>query len=212
MPKTVYKQYAAEWESDEIADEYEENEERVSELGNIVEKVKKKVGACAFSDICLAGNYTIISKNEQDDIPVPVSYKEYRKIEHFRKGLLCNKNYPFPKRLFFCESEPVLVQNAFQNDEMYDISFKPYDSEFLEEIELLLSEISNRVKKLLSSNQKRSEYDKYFQEKYSQLKEKENATILWYLDQIGIRNEKDFVYFMRQEIPIIKRQLREETL
>lgn len=62
MPKTVYSQYEAEWEGDEAFDEYEENEERVCELGNIVEKVKKKANVCSFSDICLAGNYTILGK------------------------------------------------------------------------------------------------------------------------------------------------------
>ena len=58
---------------------------------------------------------------------------------------------------------------------------------------------------------KRSEYEAYFISKYTELKDKENATVLWYLDQIGIRNEKDFVYFMRQELPIIKQQIKEDS-
>lgn len=211
MPKTVYNQYAAEWESEEMADEYEENEERVSELGKMVEKVKKKAGVCSFSDICLAGNYTIIGKNEKDEIPVPVSYKEYRKIEHFRKGLLYSKTYPFPKRLFFCESDSILVQNAFRENDLYDISFKAYDTEFLTEIELLLNEVTEKIKVFLLDGVKRSEYEAYFISKYTELKDKENATVLWYLDQIGIRNEKDFVYFMRQELPIIKQQIKEDS-
>lgn len=213
MPKMVYNQYVAEWESDEAADEYEENEERVSELGRMVEKVKKKTNTCSFSDVCLAGNYTIIGKNEQDDIPVPVSYKEYKKIEQFRRGLSCGKNYSFPKKLFFCELEPRLIQNAFQDEnKSCDISFKAYDSELLREIDILLIEVSGKVKEFICANKKLSEFKDYFISKYIELKSKENITILWYLDQIGIRNEKDFAGFMMLELPNIKYQMKKEDL
>lgn len=211
MPKNVYNQYAAEWESEEAADEYEENEERVSELSEIVEKVKKKADVCSFSDICLAGNYMIISRDEQEDIPVPVSFKEYRKIERFRNGIKAGKACSFPKRLFFFDAEPDLVKSAFENENRtVDISFKPYDSEFLDGISQLLSEITIAIKDLYVSHRERQAYDIMFSSKYNELKNNENAEILWYLDQVGIRTEKDFVYFMRQELPLIKQQIKEE--
>ena len=208
MPKITYNQYEVEWE----IDEYEKNEKRVSELREMVEKAKKKVNVCSFSDIILAGNYTLISGiTEETDISVPVSYREYREIERFRKGVSDNKEYPFPESLFFCESNLMLIQDAFrQENKLYYIEFKPYDSEWLTGIEQLLSEVAEKVKEFWQNKMKRREYVSYFSKKYNELINEENATMLWHLDKIKIENEKDFVYFMLQELPIIKQQIKED--
>ena len=206
MPKIAYNQYKVECE----IDEYEKNEKRVSELRKMVEEAKKKAHVYSFSDIILAGNYTLISR-EETDILVPVSYSEYRKIERFRKGVSDNKEYPFPKSLFFCESNLMLIQDAFrQENKLYDIVFKAYDSEFLTGIEQLLSEVAEKVKEFWQNEMKRSEYESYFSEKYNELINEENATMLWHLDKLKIENKKDFVYFMKQELPIIKQQIKED--
>ena len=211
MPKTVYSQYSAEWESEEAVDEYEENEERISELEEIAEKAKRKAEVCSFSDICLAGNYTLISRDEQEDIPVPVSFKEYRKIERFRSLSKEGKSCSFPKRLFFNDIDAEAIQAAFENeDKLYDITFKPYDEELLTCVTDLLSEMKSVVKDYYGTNRKRKEYMEVFARKYHDLQKEENAIILWYLSQVGIRNEKDFVYFMKQELPEIKKQIKEE--
>lgn len=207
MPKTAYSQYSAEWESEEAADEYEENEERVSELEEIAEKAKRKAEICSFSDICLAGNYTLISRDEQEEIPVPVSFKEYRKIKRFRSGLSCN----FPKRLFFNDIDAEVIQKAFENEgSLYDITFKPYDEELLAGITDLISDMKSTVKDYYDADKKRKDYIDAFAMKYRELQKEGNAIILWYLGQVGIRSEKDFIYFMKQELPEIKKELKED--
>lgn len=208
MPKIAYNQYYAEWESNEAINEIEKNEKRITKLSEVVESVKKKSQVCSFSDVCLAGNYTIISSNETEDIPVPVSFKEYQNIERFRKGKTCS----FPKTLFFCELNMYLLQEAFKNaNQQYTISFKPYDAELLDGITNLLSEIKNAY----SPKSKRKDYENFIALKYDELIRKqsnENVTVLWYLDQVGIRTKESFIYFMKQEIPIFKQQILEDKL
>lgn len=211
MPKTAYAQYAAEWEGEEAADEFEENEERVSQLEAMAEKAKNRAATCSFSDICLAGNYSLLSRDEQEDIPVPVSFKEYRKIEHFRNALKSGKSSSFPKRLFFNEIEADVVERAFiEEGTNYDITFKPYDEELLSAVSTLLDDVKKTVKSFYEEKKMRNEYIAFFANKYQKLKKEENAIILWYLNQVGIRNENDFIFFMIQELPEMKRQIKEE--
>ena len=211
MPKTVYKQYAAEWEGDEVADLFEEDEEHISELEEMAEKAKRKAEICSFSDICLAGNYSLISKNEQEDIPVPVSFKEYRKIERFRRSLKEGQAGIFPKRLFFNDMDMDAIKSAFEDeDKSYDIVFRPYDEELLRGITSLLLSIKEKIKEYYLVGKKRKDYYELFELKYEELEKEQNAVMLWYLNQVGIRSKKDFVYFIGQEMPEIKKEIKEE--
>ena len=211
MPRTVYNQYLAEWEDEETADQFEEDEKRISELEEMAEKAKKKAQVCSFSDICLAGNYTLIRRDEREDIPVPVSFNEYRKIEHFRNTAKDGKRNAFPKRLFFCETDAEVIQMAFEKEGAdYDIVFRAYDDELLEAISSLLLSIKGQVKEYYISKRTRADYEILFRTEYVKLNSEQNAIMVWYLCQVGIRTEKDFVYFMKQELPEIKRQIKEE--
>lgn len=212
MPQVVYKQYMAEWEGEEATNKFVEDENRISELEEMVEKAKKKAEVCSFSSICLAGNYTLLGRDEREDIPIPVNFKEYRIIEHFREG----KSTSFPKSFFFCEMDAEVIQRAFKNanDENgeYDIVFRAYDDELLKGVENLLLSIKNEVRKYYVSNSPRSAYEDLFRSKYKDLSNEQNAIMLWYLGQVGIRTENDFVSFMKLELPNIKRQIKEEKI
>lgn len=211
MPKTVYNQYIAEWEGEEVADQFEEDEERITKLEEMVEKAKRKAEVCSFSDICLAGNYTLIRRNEQEDFPVPVSFKEYRRIEHFRSAVKEERNASFPKRLFFNETDAQVIQTAFENEgKEYDIVFKAYDNDLLDAVSSLLLSVKDKVKEYYFSKKQRIDYLELFRLKYEELNRKQNAVMLWYLNQVGIRTELDFIYFMKQELPEIKKQMKEE--
>ena len=109
-----------------------------------------------------------------------------------------------------------VIQRAFKNanDENgeYDIVFRAYDDELLKGVENLLLSIKNEVRKYYVSNSPRSAYEDLFRSKYKDLSNEQNAIMLWYLGQVGIRTENNFVSFMKLELPNIKRQIKEEKI
>lgn len=205
MPDIAYKQYLKEWEEAEE----EKNAERISRLRKMVENARKKGAKCSFSAIVLAGHYTILG--ETGEIRVPVNYQEYRKIKSF---LSDSSNCPFPKKLFFCESDHGALQNAFREKEQYKISFRPYQKKLLNWIDPFYYKASQKVNEILEQDKPLQEcYRAWLGEQYRELRREdpENAAIQEYFDQIGISGESDFISLMWQEFPILRREKEAES-
>ncbi len=202
-PKLSYKIYNAEWEEgDEELDEIEMEERNLDSIADLVKEIVEKKASCSFSNICLAGHYTIID-GDGIDIPVPVSFVEYRKIEAYRAG----KNAKmFPKKLFFCEDADMV--KAYIDKAGTELFFSKYDEELFEKYEAVNKFADGLLDKVisedLSEQQSKEEILKY----YRNLREKEDS-LLPYLSQIGVNKENYFVRLIRNELVRIKCERRE---
>lgn len=206
-PKLSYRLYEAEWnEEEEILDTVEREERNISAIADLVEEAMKKKATCSFSNVCLAGHFTLI-EDENTDIPLPVSFNEYRKISAYISQNKDSEHIYFPKRLFFCEQPEQMHQliDRAINDNA-EIVFSRYDDKLFAEMDKLLGEIREIYNSAKDKKYTRKEMDNKIQNLYSAL----SPDITYYLNQIGANSETAFKLLVENELVIIKYERKEE--
>ncbi|GEM_PF-5413012 len=206
-PKLSYRLYEAEWnEEEEVLDAIEREEENISAIAELVEEAIKKKATCSFSNVCLAGHFTLI-EDENTDIPLPVNFNEYRRIIGYISKMKQGEQISFPKKLFFCEQlEQMhqLIDSAIYNNT--EIVFTKYDDDLFLEMDKLLGEIRELYNLVKDKKYTRKELGSKIKDLYSQL----SSDIVYYLNQIGANSEVAFKLLVENELVIIKYERKEE--
>lgn len=210
MPRFAYQYYVSQWEEQERRDLFKQNEKSVSALCELAGEVIEKEKVSSFSRIVLAGNYIIVSAINSDFV-LPVSLYEYRKIEEYRSG----RSRAFPRRLFFhpdsdCEPIRALFDQARENRGDVLVTFEPYDSELIDQIDALMKRFQSDVAELLHRKASREQIEEYIETLYDALFADSSSEIVWYLSEVGVDEKHKFKQFMVQELVSVKRQIRQE--
>lgn len=208
-PKLTYRLYEAEWEeNDDEINEIEMEEKNLNKIGNLVKEHIEKKASCSFSDICLAGHYTIID-GDNIDIPVPVSFIEYRRIEKYIAAVKAKKHAEFPKKLYFCEKSDCVkeyIDSSAVNNSDCELVFTKYDEALFEQFETVYEYAKSLFERVVKTNmnekQIRSEITSFYHAmgEYSS----EYHDMRSYLSQLGGNTENQFVRLIRNELALIK--------
>ena len=204
-PKLSYKLYEAEWnEDDDEIDEIELEEENIDSIAKLVKEHIEKKAVCSFSNVCLAGHYTILD-GDNSDIPVPVSFIEYRKIEQYISAKKNQIEKSFPKKLFFCdevESVKEYINKAITRD--VELVFTKYDEDIFKKYEDVYKYVKSLYGKIVDENLSEKKIREEISSFYNSMNENGYAVLLSYLSQIGANTENQFINLIRNELVNVK--------
>ena len=204
-PKLSYKLYEAEWnEDDDEIDEIELEEENIDSIAKLVKEHIEKKAVCSFSNVCLAGHYTILD-GDDSDIPVPVSFIEYRKIEQYISAKKNQIEKTFPKKLFFCdevESVKEYIDKSITSD--VKLMFTKYDEDIFTKYDEVYSYVKLLYEKIVRDNLSEKRIREEISSFYNSMNEKGYSDLLSYLSQIGANTENQFVNLIRNELVNVK--------
>lgn len=208
-PKLTYRLYKAEWdECDDELDEIEMEEKNMDAIAELVEEHISKKATCSFSNICLAGHYTIID-GENCDIPVPVSFIEYIKIEKYIGDLKAGKTPRFLKKMFFCDECDCVkeyIDESIKVDSEKEIIFTKYDDNLFESYKKIYAFAQKLKMDIEENNMCEKEIRTVISDFYKNMNngEREYSEMRYYLSQIGAKTENQFVRLIRNELARVK--------
>ncbi|MBP3201452.1 MAG: DEAD/DEAH box helicase family protein [Lachnospiraceae bacterium] len=129
-PKIAFQYYHASFDPDKKQiNNVSILQQSIDIIANLIQNHIQKKATCSLSDVCLAGHYEIVD-NDGNDIPIPVTFKEYRKIEKYINTIKNSQKCTFIKKLFFSDDIELIkdyIDESINNN--FDILFKKYDDE-----------------------------------------------------------------------------------
>lgn len=200
-PKLSYRIYESEWaEDNKEVDDLTACEIHMSKIAEDLENIIKNHAVCAFSTIFVVGYYSVLGNDEISDLPFPVTFNEYMKIERYIKNQ--SSKDTFPHNLFLSDGCNIF-KNAIDNN--YNIIFKSYDTELLSLIEVLNIQIRELNKKIIEHNLTLKQEKKEISQLYDNL----NIDIKYYLNNVSANSFKTFLLLVRNELTYLRRQSHE---
>lgn len=207
-PKLSYKLYEAEWNEDEEGiDDIEIEEENMDSIAKLVKEHIEKKAVCSFSNVCLAGHYTILDGDDRD-IPVPVSFIEYRKIELYILAKRKQEEKTFPNKLFFCDETDCVkayIDKVIKNEA--EIVFTKYDDDIFDKYEKVYQYAKILYEKIKKENLDEKKIREEISEFYRSMYNNGYGNLLSYLSQIGTNTENQFINLIRNELVYIKYEI-----
>ena len=197
-PKLTYKGYEAAWQEEEDKwDILALSERKINAISELVDEVRKKKAVCTFSDIFLAGYYSMVMSDEQDAL-IPVTYTEYRKIERYRAS---GEQAVFPQKMFFQDDVPS-VKACFDKhlsgnvgNNTTEIVFFKFDEELLDALDGVMEQLYHIYDIVKVERKTLKEWNQYLAALYRDLP----ATVLYYLNLIGAKREDLFIKLVRSQ-------------